>query len=256
MPLEILTVPCLADNYAFLLHDPASGETALVDAPEAGPILKVLDDRGWRLNHVLFTHHHDDHVAGLPELQTHQPDLRTIGAAADANRLPPLDLAVTEDEPFEMMNHEVRVLDVPGHTVGHIAYWIPQGEAVFTADTLMALGCGRLFEGSAEMMWHSLCKIAALPDRTVVYSGHEYTQANARFAQTIEPDNVALQNRIAGIEASRAAGKPTVPSTLAEEKETNPFLRAHLNPVKAALSMEGDDDAAVFAEIRQRKDAF
>jgi hydroxyacylglutathione hydrolase len=256
MPLKLDTVACRTDNYAYLLHDEETGRTALIDAPEAAPILARLEQKGWALHEVWITHHHGDHVEGLPDLQTHHPDLTVTGGASDANRLPPLDRSVKGGEAFDFAGHEVQVLDVSGHTVGHIAFHVPDAGAAFTADSLMALGCGRLFEGSAEMMWDSLQRLAGLPDDTLICSGHEYTQANARFARTIEPDNADLARRAEKIDAARAEGRPTVPSTLAEEKATNPFLRAHLQQLKAHLSMQGAADADVFAEIRKRKDAF
>ena len=255
MPLEIVTIPCLSDNYAFLAHDAASGETALVDAPEAAPILAELAARGWRLSHVLLTHHHYDHVDGLAEILTQHP-AKVVGASADAHRLPSLDVQVAEGDTFELGGEPVQVLDVSGHTVGHVAYYLPQSRAVFTADSLMALGCGRLFEGTAPQMWDSLSKLAALPDDTLVCSGHEYTQANGRFAETIEPQNKELRKRTANIAQARAAGEPTVPSSLALEKATNPFLRAAEPSIQARLDMIGADPAAVFAEIRARKDRF
>ncbi len=255
MPLEIVTVPCLSDNYAFLAHDAASGQTALIDAPESGPILAELDARGWTLSHVLLTHHHWDHVDGLAAILENHP-AKVIGAAADAHRLPPLDQQVSEGDVVEIGGEPVQVMDVSGHTVGHVAYYMPESRAVFTADSLMALGCGRLFEGTAPQMWASLSKLAALPDDTLVCSGHEYTQANAQFAITVDPNNAALRQRITDIEATRAAGKPTVPSTLALEKATNPFLRATDPSIHAILGMENADPAAVFAEIRARKDRF
>ncbi len=255
MPLDIVTVPCLTDNYAFLVHSPLTGETALVDAPEAAPIRRALTDRGWTLSHVLITHHHSDHIDGVEPLRE-EFDARVVGAKRDARRLPRLDLAVDEGDRFEFSGHEVRVFDVSGHTLGHIAFHIPDAGAVFTADSLMAMGCGRLFEGSAERMWASLSKLAKLPGETLVCSGHEYTLANARFALTVEPDNPDLKARVASIEKARAKGEPTVPSTLAEEMATNPFLRAGLPEVKARMGMSGDSDAAVFAEIRRRKDDF
>ncbi len=241
MTLEIITTPCLADNYAFLLRDQATGKVALVDAPESYPIQKALQDKGWKLDMVLLTHHHYDHVDGLPELLAeHHPQV--IGAKADASRLPQLDLALNEGDTFMLGETEGHIIDVSGHTIGHIAFHFPTVNAVFTADSLMALGCGRLFEGTPEMMWASLSKLAALPDDTIVYSGHEYTASNAKFALTIEPDNAALQARAADITAKRAKGIPTVPSTLAEELATNPFLRAA--------------DAEAFAAIRKQKDNF
>jgi len=255
MPLEIVTVPCLSDNYAFLAHDAASGDTALIDAPEAGPILSELDARGWRLTHVLLTHHHWDHVDGLADILDRHP-AKVVGAAADAHRLPSLNMQVSEGDRFDIGGEPVEVFDVSGHTVGHIAYYMPQSRAVFTADSLMALGCGRLFEGNAAQMWASLCKLAALPNNTLVYSGHEYTQSNARFALTVDPENPALQQRAAEIDAARAAGRPTVPSSLGLEKATNPFLRATDPAIQAHLGMIGADPTQVFAEIRARKDRF
>lgn len=255
MPLEILTIPCLSDNYAFLAHDAASGETALIDAPEAGPILAALAEKGWRLTQVLLTHHHWDHVEGLAEILAAYP-AKVTGAAADAQRLPPLDAQVSEGDSVQIGGETGQVIDVSGHTVGHIAFYFPGSHAVFTADSLMALGCGRVFEGTMDQMWGSLSKLAALPPETVVYSGHEYTQANGRFAETIEPDNADLQQRLRDIAAARAADTPTVPSTLALELATNPFLRAGEPDVQANLGMEGADPAAVFAEIRTRKDNF
>ncbi len=255
MPLEIATIPCLSDNYAFLAHDAEGGNTALIDAPEAGPILAELEKRGWALSHVLLTHHHFDHVDGLPAILEKHP-AKVIGAAADAHRLPPLDQQVSEGDVFEIGGEPVQVMDVSGHTVGHIAFYMPQSSVVFTADSLMALGCGRLFEGTAPQMWASLSKLAALPDDTLVCSGHEYTQSNGKFAVTVDPDNAALQDRVSDIARARAAGKPTVPSSLALEKATNPFLRATDPAIQAHLGMENADPVAVFAEIRARKDRF
>ncbi len=255
MPLEIVTIPCLSDNYAFLAHDAQSGATVLIDAPEAGPILAELEARGWALSHVLLTHHHWDHVDGLPEILEKHP-AKVIGAAADAHRLPPLDQQVSDGENFEIAGEPVQVMDVSGHTLGHVAYYMPQSAAVFTADSLMALGCGRLFEGTPEQMWRSLSKLAALPDDTLVCSGHEYTQSNAKFAVTVDPNNAALQQRVVDIDHARAAGLPTVPSKLGLEKATNPFLRAEDPAILAHLGMEGANPAAVFAEIRGRKDNF
>ncbi|SPJ28315.1 hydroxyacylglutathione hydrolase [Falsiruegeria mediterranea] len=255
MPLEIVTIPCLSDNYAFLAHDDASGETALVDAPEAGPILAELEARGWSLSHVLLTHHHWDHVDGLGGILAKHP-AKVIGAAADAHRLPALDAQVKDGDTFEFGGEAVHVMDVSGHTVGHIAFHMPASSVLFTADSLMALGCGRLFEGTPDQMWASLCKMAALPPETTVCSGHEYTQSNGAFAVTIEPENADLQTRVADIAQARAAGKPTVPSSLALELATNPFLRAAEPGIAANLGMFGADPAAVFTEIRSRKDKF
>jgi len=253
MALTLVTVPCLEDNYAFLVHNEATGETALVDVPVAAPIQAVLADRGWQLTDVLLTHHHWDHIDGLPDLNT---SARVIGAKADAHRLPPLDLAVTEGDTFTLCGEEAHVLDVSGHTNNHIAVYLPASGIAFTADSLMAMGCGRLFEGTPAQMWDSLQKLRALPPETVVCSGHEYTQSNAQFAATLEPDNPSLISRIAAIDAARASGAPTVPSLLSEELATNPFLRADDPTLKKALDMVDHSDLDVFTEIRSRKDHF
>ncbi len=255
MPLEIVTIPCLKDNYAFLLHSTDTGETAVIDVPEAAPILAALSDRGWQLSEIWITHHHWDHIDGVADLKD-ATGAKVIGAEADAERLPPLNHALKDGETYTFAGSDVHVLDVSGHTVGHIAYHVPDARAVFTADSLMAMGCGRLFEGAANQMWASLSKLAKLPPDTLVCSGHEYTAANAKFALTIESDNPALMSRVGAIKNARAAGRPTVPSTLADELATNPFLRAHLPSVKAALQMKDATDAEVFGAIRSKKDAF
>ena len=253
MPLEIVTIPCLSDNYAYLLHDAGGGGTVLVDAPEAAPISAELDRRGWRLSDILITHHHDDHVAGIAALRA---GARVIGAAADAQRLPPLDLAVAPGDRITVCGEEVAVIDAPGHTVGHVAYHFPATGAVMTGDSLMALGCGRLFEGTAAQMWETLSRLAALPGQTLVCSGHEYAASNGRFAASVDAANPALDARRQEIDALRAEGRPTVPVTLAVELATNPFLRARDPAMKAALGMAGAADAEVFAELRARKDRF
>jgi len=255
MPFDLVTVPCLKDNYAFLVHDAATGATALVDAPEAEPIMAELSARGWRLTDVVLTHHHWDHIEGLEPLRAAFAP-RVIGAAADAHRLPPLDLAVRDSECFDLLGQRADVIDVSGHTVGHIAVHLPEAGLLFTADSLMALGCGRVFEGTPAQMWQSLQKLRALPDETLVCSGHEYTAANAGFALTIDPDNPDLISRAARISAARANGQPTVPSTLLDERRTNPFLRPHDPQIRARLDMTTATDAEVFAEIRARKDRF
>ncbi len=257
MPLEIVTVPCRSDNYAYLLRDAATGEVALVDAPEAAPIEAALEARGWGLDAIWITHHHGDHTDAVARLKERY-GATVVGHGKDAARLPPLDVAVAEGERVRLGETEARVLDVSGHTIGHIAYVVDDtgdGPAAFTADSLMALGCGRVFEGTHAMMWESLSKLAALPDETRVYSGHNYGRANGRFALSIEPENAALKDRIARIEAADAEGRPIVPATIAEEKATNPFLRAVEPAVKAAVGLAGAEDAAVFGEIRRRKDA-
>lgn len=252
---EIVTVPCLADNYAFLLHDSARGATAAIDVPEAGPLLAALVDRGWTLTDILITHHHFDHIDGVDELRE-ATGARVVGAKADEHRLPKLDLAVAEGDTVSVGGLSGDVFDVSGHTIGHIAFHFAEAKAAFTADSLMALGCGRLFEGAPEMMWDSMQKLRALPADTRICSGHEYTASNARFALSIEPENAALISRVQQITDARSAGRATVPSLLSEERETNPFLRADHPDLIAAIGMEGQDPAAIFAEVRKRKDAF
>ena len=255
MPLELVTVPCLTDNYAYLLHDAASGHTTLIDAPEAAPILAALAARGWRLDQILLTHHHSDHIQGVPSIVA-ATAATVLGAQADAHRLPPLSRALKEGDSVPIGTEQAHVLDVSGHTVGHIAFHLPDSALAFTADSLMAGGCGRLFEGSPALMWSSLQKLAALPGETLICSGHEYTTSNLRFAASIEPDNPALQARIAKVARARAENRPTVPSRLSGEMATNPFLRARLPHIKALIGMPTATDADAFAEIRARKDKF
>jgi len=254
-PPEIVTIPCLKDNYAFLLHDPATDATAVVDVPEAAPLEAALAARGWTLTDILLTHHHWDHVDGVAALRE-ATGAKVWGAAADAHRLPPLDNALREGEQISVGGLRGEVIDVSGHTIGHIALHFPDARAVFTADSLMALGCGRLFEGTPAQMWESLSKLARLPPETTVCSGHEYTLTNARFALTVDPENSALISRAAAVEAARAADRPTVPSTLAEELATNPFLRAADPDIARHLGLDGQEPAVVFARVRALKDAF
>lgn len=255
LDMQIHTIPCLADNYAYLAHDEATGETAVIDVPDAAPVEAALKSLGWSLARILITHHHADHIDGVERLRK-ATGAKTVGNREDARRLPDLDFPVSDGEFFMLGGAEIQVMDVSGHTVGHIAFHMPSARALFSADSLMALGCGRVFEGTPEMMWSSLSKMAALPPDTLVYSGHEYTRSNAAFARTIEPGNPELLRRISEIESLRAAGKPTVPSSLSEELATNPFLRASLAEVKEAIGMPAASDAEAFAEIRSRKDRF
>ena len=251
--VEMVVVPCLRDNYAFLVHNNATQQTALIDAPEAAPIQAVLDARGWTLTDILITHHHDDHIDGVGVLRT---GARVIGAKADAHRLPDLDLAVQEGDEITVCGQRTQVMDVSGHTEGHIAFHMPDAGFAFTADSLMALGCGRLFEGTPAQMWNSMQKLRALPDETLICSGHEYTESNARFAASLDPDNPDLIFRIKGIAVARAAGQPTVPSTLTLEKRTNPFLRADLPEFKSVMGMADASAVDVFTKVRALKDSF
>jgi hydroxyacylglutathione hydrolase len=260
MPLMLETIPCLADNYAYLIHDAASGETALIDAPEAPPILARLAQMGWQLGQIFITHHHPDHIDGVAALVA-ATGAQVLGGADDAHRLPPLARALSEGDTVTVGGHQGRVLDVPGHTVGHIAFVFDgAGEAgetlAFTADSLMAAGCGRLFEGTPAQMWASLQKLAALPDETWVCSGHEYTTSNLAFAAHVDPENPALQARIARVALARSEGRATVPSRLSGEKATNPFLRAGEPALKAAAGNPAATDAETFAALRKMKDNF
>jgi hydroxyacylglutathione hydrolase len=255
MPVEIVTVPCRSDNYAYLVRDRASGKVALVDAPAVDPIVDALAARGWDLDQIWITHHHGDHTEGVEALRTRY-GAQVVGHGTDSARLPSLDLALADGETVSLGDTTARVIDVSGHTIGHIAFVIDDARAAFTGDSLMALGCGRVFEGTHAMMWDSLSKFLAMPDDMQIYSGHNYGQANGRFALSIEPGNGALKDRIARIEAADAAGAPIVPVSMAEEKATNPFLRATEATVKVSVGLAGADDAAVFAEVRRRKDAF
>jgi hydroxyacylglutathione hydrolase len=255
MPLDIRTIPCLADNYAFLAHDPETGATALIDVPESEPIISALEDTSWSLTDILITHHHWDHTSGLAEVLAKHP-ARVIGSAADSIRLPPLDLAVSENDSFQVGSETFSVIDVSGHTINHLAFFCERSKAVFTADSLMALGCGRVFEGTKSQMWKSLKKLMALPSNTLVYSGHEYTAANAEFALTIDAENPELIARINEVNQQRASGLPTVPSRLSLELSTNPFLRASDPKIQNNLAMIGANPQDVFTEIRNRKDNF
>lgn len=253
--LEVHQFPCLSDNYGYLIHDPDAGVTATIDTPEVGPINAALEAKGWQLTHILNTHHHFDHAGGNEELKA-QWNCTIVGSRSDAARIPGIDVQVFDGDTYRFGEHEVQVFDVSGHTIGHIAFYFPEAATLFCGDALFALGCGRLFEGTPDQMWTSLTKLAGLPDDTVVYCAHEYTQANAAFALSVEPQNAALQARSKEIDALRAAGKPTVPSTIGIEKETNPFLRPMSPDLQANLNMTGGELVEVFAETRRRKDNF
>jgi len=255
MTLEVHMFPCLNDNYGFLVHDADADTTAVIDTPEVEPINAALKEKGWRLTHILNTHHHFDHAGGNEALKA-QWHCTVVGAANDADRIPGIDVRVSDGDRFSFGNTSALVLEVPGHTRGHIAYYFEDDGIAFVGDTLFALGCGRLFEGTPSQMWTSLQKLMALPDETVVYCAHEYTQSNAAFALTVEPGNEALVRRSAEIERLRASGVPTVPTTIGLEKATNPFLRPDSENLRATVGMEDGDPVAVFAETRRRKDHF
>ena len=252
MALDIRLIPCLSDNYAVLFRVSESGAVVLVDAPEAAPIEAVLESEGWRLTDILVTHKHDDHIAGIPALvEKYHPQV--IAPAAEASKIPNVTRTVKEGDRFEVGGLAAQVFETPGHTAGHVSFFLPGEKLLFSGDTLFALGCGRLFEGTPAQMWRSLEKLRALPDDTQVYCGHEYTLSNARFARGIDPDNAALKERAEGIEAARQAGRPTIPFALGLDKATNPFLRADEPAVAQGVGLAGADPVAVFTEVRERK---
>lgn len=250
--LEIHQFPCLSDNFGVLVRDADGGVVASIDAPDAKDVAGALAKTGWKLTHILTTHHHGDHTAGNLALKA-ETGCAIIGPRGEASKVPGIDRQVGEGDRFALGTHEVRVLETPGHTAGHVSYWIPSAGVAFVGDTLFAIGCGRVIEGNAQMMWASLEKLMALPKETQVYCGHEYTQANARFALTIEPENEALQRRAKEVDAMRAAGKATLPTTIGLELETNPFLRPHSAAIQKRLGMAGKPLWQIFGEIRERK---
>jgi len=253
--LDLDVFLCRTDNFGVLVHDPETGLTASIDAPDAGAVEKAAIRRGWTISHIFNTHHHTDHVEGNLALKE-QYGCEIIGPINEAVAIPGLDKTMADGDTFLFGDHAIQVIETPGHTAGHICYHFVDDKLLFAADTLFALGCGRLFERPAADMWHSLQKLAVLPDETAIYFGHEYTLSNARFALTIDPDNQRLISRAAEIEALRAENKFTIPTTLALEKETNPFLRAADPAIRRNLLMETKTNEEVFAEIRRRKDNF
>ena len=253
--LEIAQIPVLNDNYLFLIHDPASGETAIVDPAVEEDTVAALEGRGWTPTYIFNTHHHWDHVGANLALKERY-GLKIYGPAAEQERIPGIDVAVGEGDKVYLGNIAADVIFVPGHTSGHIAYHFADDKALFCGDTLFAMGCGRLFEGTAEEMWSSLSKFMALPDETSVHCAHEYTLANGKFALSIDPANEALKSRMVDVERMRKQGKPTVPTMMGLEKATNPFLRPMDESIQETVGMYGAPIPAVFAEVRKRKDNF
>jgi hydroxyacylglutathione hydrolase len=252
MAAEIRLFPCLTDNFGYLIHDPATKATASIDAPEAAPIIKALEREGWTLTDILITHHHHDHVGGVAELKQ-KYDCRVVAPNDKSAKIANVDLRAAHGDVVKVGGLLARVLETPGHTLDHISYVFDAEKALFAADTLFSIGCGRVFEGTYPMMWESLLKLRVLPDDFDLYCGHEYTAANVKFALTVEPDNAALKARAEQVAKLRADNKPTIPVKLGEEKKANVFLRADEPSVAAALRMKGADAADVFGELRERK---
>ena len=244
---------CLDDNFGVLMHDSATGATASIDVPEAGPVLNALSEKGWTLTHILVTHHHKDHIGGMDEVRTRFPDVTIIAPAPDKARVPGADVYLAEGEEVAVGSLRGKVIETPGHTSGHIVYHFAKEKLLFAGDTLFAMGCGRAFERPAQVLHDSVMKLAALPDDTEIYCGHEYTLSNGRFALRVDPENEALKLRVAQVEKLRAAGEATLPTTIALEKKTNPFFRANDPSVQQTLGMTGAAPADVFAELRERK---
>jgi hydroxyacylglutathione hydrolase len=253
--LEVFQFPTRSDNYGVLIHDPATEATASIDAPDAEQILAALHQQGWTLTHILVTHHHHDHTAGI-EVLRRMTGCTVVGPEAEARAIPGIDIGVTEGDIVEIGDAKATVIETPGHTRGHVSYYFPDDKLVFVGDTLFSLGCGKLLEGDAQTMWHSLVKLALLPPDTALYCGHEYTANNARFALTIEPENAALQARAKEVAHLTEQGQPALPSLIDLEVKTNPFLRASSPAIQKRLDMEGRELWEIFGEIRKRKDRF
>jgi hydroxyacylglutathione hydrolase len=255
MAAQTYLFPCLKDNFGVLLHDPQSDATASIDAPEAAPVEAALKKMGWRLTDILVTHHHADHTQGIGELKQHHK-CRVVAPRNEAKRIAQVDETVGEGDTVRVGGLEGRVIDTPGHTAGHISYFFPADKLAFVGDTLFSIGCGRVIEGNPEMMWQSLLKLRGLPDDTQFYCGHEYTDANIRFAKTVEPNNKALAARGEEVAKLTAAHKFTIPATIGAEKAANPFLRADNAELAKLVGLSGRPAWQVFAEVRERKNKF
>lgn len=255
VPAEIRLVPCLSDNYAVILHDTVTDATAVVDVPEAAPVIAALEKEGWTPTHILVTHHHADHVQGIPAVKARY-GATVVGPRAEAAQIPGIDVTVVDGDPVAVGSLIGRVLETPGHTAGHVSYLFEGEDLLFAGDTLFTLGCGRPLECDPPVLWASLQRLRVLPETLAVYSGHEYTLSNARFALSVDPDNPDLARLFAEAERRRAQGLPTVPSRLGDELRANPFLRADDPAMAARLELAGADPAAVFTELRGRKNSF
>jgi hydroxyacylglutathione hydrolase len=250
--LDIHQFPCLTDNYGVLIRDAVSGAVASIDAPKAAEVTAALSAKGWQLTEILTTHHHADHTDGNLALKA-ATACRITGPKAEAARIPGIDIQVSDGDTIKFGALAVSVIATPGHTSGHIIYWIPDAKVAFVGDTLFAMGCGRVNEGTMQQMWGSVSAVGRLPASTMLYCGHEYTLSNARFALTMEPENADLQARMTEVEALRAAGRPTLPTRVDIELKTNPFLRPGSAAIRRRLGLEGAEDWQVFAELRERK---
>ncbi len=253
--LEIIQLAVLNDNYIYIVYDPKSKQTAVIDPAIAEPVIDVLNKKGWSLDFIFNTHHHSDHVGANLELKEHFA-CKIYASRKDRSRIPGVDILLADGDEVSVGNYTAKVMAVPGHTLGHIAYYFSENKALFCGDTLFSMGCGRLFEGTAEQMWHSLQQIKELPKQTKIYCAHEYTQANGKFALSIDPDNKQLQQKIAQVYELRLANKATIPSILEEELETNPFLRADNKAIQENIKMLDKPVIAVFENIRKMKDYF
>ena len=251
--IDIRQFMCRSDNFGVLVHDASSGVTVSIDAPEEAPIVAVLEAEGWTLTHILTTHHHTDHVAANEALKAAY-GCEIIGPVKEKAKIPGIDRTVTGGDRLTLGAIDVEVIDTPGHTLGEVSYYLPEAKALFAADALFSLGCGRLFEGDAAMLWTSLQRLRELPDDTALYCGHEYTTTNARFSVDVDPGNTALRNRVEEVERLRIAGKPTLPVPLGQEKHTNPFLRADNPDLMAELGTA--DPVATFAMLREKRNGY
>lgn len=255
MALDIRQIPVLKDNFIYLAREPKSGAVAVVDPAVAAPVLEMADRLGWKIMHILNTHHHGDHVGGNMEIKA-ATGCTIVGPGHDPDRIPGMDVQVKDGDSYAFGQEQAKVFFVPGHTSGHIAYWFKDSDALFCGDTMFSIGCGRLFEGTPQQMWTSLSRLRALPPQTQIFCAHEYTESNIRFAVSVDPNNAALRKREAEVKALRSVGKYSVPSTLGEERAANPFLRADAPELAAAMGMTSRSAVDVFAEVRSRKDNF
>ena len=255
MQTEIITIPCLQDNFAYIIHNQKLNETFLIDAPESLPIITVLEKNNWRLKKIILTHHHSDHIMGAKDLKE-KYNSKLVGAHADMHRLPKLDKKIKVEQILDLGGLKFETIDVPGHTIGHLAYYCKKIGVLFTGDSLMAFGCGRLFEGTPAMMWKTLKKFKKLPLYTKIYSGHEYTIKNLEFALSVDTENIKIKKKLVEVKDLIKNNLPSVPTTIKDELEINPFLRANSLEIKKHLNMETDTDENVFTELRNRRDVF